>query len=202
MKRRSERSNASSNASPPNAASPRSSSPASGPRAACRRPNCCSSNTLRDGKSTLPPKNFVVEGRMIHVDSLVVKFDRGFVKDDDALRGRSSALFQRIYGDQQKPADAPRIDDPGRIPAFYRGSGPAVSEFESQLWENFWKLASDESYRKERGVRVAQGEAVYLPFELGRLYTISLESSGGLNLLSEPVKGIYREALKQQKPTP
>jgi hypothetical protein len=49
------------------------------------------------------------------------------------------------------------------------------------------------------GVRAtggAQGEAVWRPFEPGKLYTITLQHDGGLNITSEPLKGIYSEALK------
>jgi hypothetical protein len=39
---------------------------------------------------------------------------------------------------------------------------------------------------------------VWGPFEADKLYTITVESNGGLNITNEPLKGIYREALKQQ----
>lgn len=149
----------------------------------------------RDG-SALPAREFTLEGKMVHVDALVIKFDRDFVKKDDPLRGHSLALFTRIYGDHQTPADAPVIDKPDQIPAFYQGASPADVAFENELWHNFWRLTDDENYRKEKGVRVAQGEAVWLPFEPGRLYTITLEAAGGLNMTSQPIKGIYQAAMK------
>ena len=65
------------------------------------------------------------------------------------------------------------------------------------LWKNFWKLADDAAYREQMGVRVAQGEGVWRPFEPGNLYTLTLESNGGLNITSEPVKGIYKELLHE-----
>ena len=71
------------------------------------------------------------------------------------------------------------------------------SEFEQSLWSDFWKLADDEAYRREMGVRVVQGESVWGPFKPGVLYTITVESNGGLNLHAEPLKGVYREALAQ-----
>lgn len=148
----------------------------------------------RDG-SPLPARSFTLDGKMVHVDAMVIKFDRGFVKSGDELRGHSIALFTRIYGDHQTPADGYEIDKPGKIPDFYRGSAPADVHFEEDLWKNFWRLVDDENYRKEKGVRVAQGEAVWLPFEPGRLYTITLEAAGGLNMVSQPVKGIYQAAL-------
>jgi hypothetical protein len=132
---------------------------------------------------------------------MVVKFERGYVRDDDALRGRSIALFTRIYGEKQPPEQGFRIDTPNQIPDVYRGGDPYVSDFERELWASFWKLAEDEGYRKDKGVRVAQGEGVWVPFQPERLYTLTLESDGGLNITSSPLKGIYREALKRQTST-
>ncbi|HEY1686078.1 MAG TPA: hypothetical protein VGG19_15035 [Tepidisphaeraceae bacterium] len=150
----------------------------------------------RDGEP-LPAREFTLSGKMVHIDAMVIKFDRDYVKSGDALRGHSIALFARIYGDHQTPADAPVIDAPDQIPAFYRGASSESSKFETDLWHNFWKLVDDENYRKQQGVRIAQGEAVWLPFQPDRLYTITLESAGGLNMTSQPIKGIYQAALHQ-----
>jgi hypothetical protein len=153
----------------------------------------------RDG-SPLPAKRFTFEGKTAHIDAMVINFDGKYVESRDPLRGRSIALFTRIFGDKQTPAQAPRIDDPGHIPAIYQGADPKVSEFEQDLWKDFWRLADDEAYRKSMGVRAtggAQGEAVWRPFEPGKLYTITLQHDGGLSITSEPLKGIYSEALKR-----
>ena len=48
------------------------------------------------------------------------------------------------------------------------------------------------------GVRVAQGEGVWRPVDPDKLYTITLECNGGLNIRSEPLKAIYSEALKRK----
>ena len=146
----------------------------------------------------LPAKSFEVVGKQAHVDALVIKFDRHFVGEGDALRGHSVALFQRLYGDHENPADAKRIDEPGKIPDVYRGADPRVSTFEMELWQNFWRLADDAQYRQEKGVRVANGQGVWGPFAPDKLYTITLESGGGLNIQSEPLRGIYREAIRQR----
>ena len=151
----------------------------------------------KDG-TALPPKSFSFVGKMAHVDAMVIKFDRGFVENGDALRGHSIALFTKLYGDKQSPAEAQRIDEPGTIPSVYRGADPRVSKFEMQLWQNFWRLAEDESYRAQHGVRIAGGEGLWGPFEPDRIYTITIESDGGLSMTSQPLKGIYREALKRK----
>ena len=147
--------------------------------------------------NSLPPKSFVLEGSMAHIDAMVIKFDRHFVSEGDPLRGRSIALFTRIYGDKQTPASAFPIDEPGKIPEIYRGADPRIGEFEQNLWKDFWKLTDDADYRAESGVRIANGQGLWGPFQPEKLYTITLESDGGLNMTSEPLKGIYKEALKQ-----
>ena len=151
----------------------------------------------KDG-SPLPPKSFSFVGKMAHIDAMVIKFDRGFVEENDALRGHSIALFTKIYGDKQSPAEASHIDEPGTIPTVYRGADPRVSKFETELWQNFWKLAEDPAFRQQHGVRVANGQGLWGPFESDKIYTITIESDGGLNMTNEPLKGIYREALKRK----
>jgi len=155
----------------------------------------------KSGQS-LPPRSFVIEGKVAHVDALVIKFDHHFVQENDHLRGKSIALFTRIFGDKQPPNTADPIDIPGSIPDIYRDADPQVVEFEQDLWKDFWRLTTDEAFRKEKGVRVAMGQGVWGMFEPDRLYTITLENDGGLSLTSEPLKGIYREALKAPTPSP
>src|SRR5438874_565999 len=149
----------------------------------------------RDG-SPLPAKRFTIDGNVAYVDALVIKFDGKFVQQNDPLRGHSVALFTRVYGENQPPEKGFRIDEPNQVPDVYRGGDAYVSDFEKELWSNFWRLADDEAYRKDMGVRVAQGEAVWTKFSPDKLYTLTLETNGGLNITSSPLKGIYREALK------
>ena len=155
----------------------------------------------RDG-SPLPGLTFTVLGDTVHIDALVIKFDGKFVEENDSLRGHSIALFKSIYGDHEAPANAQPIDTPGHIPAVYRESDRTVSRFEQSLWSDFWKLADDPAYRAKMGVRVAEGEGVWGPFHPNRLYTLTLETAGGLNLTSEPLRGIYRELLQHSTTMP
>lgn len=154
----------------------------------------------RDG-SPLPGKRFTFEGEQAHVDAMAVIFDGKFVESRDPLRGQSIALFTRLFGDRQTPENAHRIDDPNHIPAIYRGVDPRLSEFEQELWRDFWRLVDDPAYRAAMGVRVAQGEGVWGKFVPGKLYTLTVQNNGGLLLSSEPLKGIYSEALKPSTQT-
>jgi hypothetical protein len=156
----------------------------------------------RDGVTPLEPsKYFTIEGNKAHVDAMVIKFDGKFVEQNDPLRGHSLALFLRLFGENQDPAHGFPIDEPGHIPAIYKGSDPQAEPFERELWANFWKLADDPDYRNSMGVRVAQGESPWRDFQKGWLYKLTLDSSGGLNFEPEKIKGIYQEALKEGRAT-
>ena len=152
----------------------------------------------RDG-TPLPKKTFTIDGNIAHIDAMVIKFDRDFVAQNDPLRGHSIALFHRLFSESQSPEKSFPIDEPGKIPDIYRGAAnPAgQSAFEQELWQNFWRLAEDKDYRTAKGVRVANGQGVWGPFSPDKLYTLTLDADGGLNLTSEPLKAIYREAMKQ-----
>ncbi len=151
----------------------------------------------KDG-STLDPKSFTIDGKMAHIDAMVIKFEPTYVGKGDLLRGNSICLFTRLYGDKQTPEQGFVIDEPGQAPAVYRGADPRVSAFEQSLWHDFWKLANDAAYRRKEGVRVANGQGLWGPFEPGKLYTITIEANGGMNMSSAPVQGIYEEALKRR----
>jgi hypothetical protein len=101
-----------------------------------------------------------------------------------------------VYGAYQTPASGFAIDAPGQIPDVYKGADAQVSAFEQTLWKNFWRLYDDADYRKEKGVRVAEGESPWGKFEPGQLYTLTVETDGGVNLTHEPIDPIYFEAMK------
>ena len=102
---------------------------------------------------------------------------------------------------QRVAADAVALCKPGKIPDIYRGADAKVSQFEMSLWNDFWKLYDDETYRHSRGIRALGGHGVWGPFLPERIYTLTIESDGGLNMTSEPLKGIYRAAMQQQHQT-
>jgi hypothetical protein len=151
--------------------------------------------------NSLPAKSFTIQGNTAHIDAMVIKFDHEYVAQSDALKGHSIALFTKIYGDNQSPADGATIDTPGVIPDIYRGADPVVTEFETNLWKDFWMLYDDETYRQSKGVRALGGHGLWGPFLPDKLYTITIESDGGLNMTSEPLKGIYRAAMNQSATT-
>src|SRR5262245_4221242 len=147
-----------------------------------------------DGQQ-LPPRYFTIKGNVAHIDALVIKFEQDFIKSGDPLRGHSLVLFHRLYGDYQAPVDGFMIDMPGKPPEVYRipTRSPSASECETQLWQDFWKLADDEAYRKEKGVRVAMGESPWTRFYPDKVYTLTLQADGGLSLSSRAMDGIWKE---------
>jgi len=134
----------------------------------------------------LPPREFTVAGDVAYFDALVLKFEDSWVGAGDPLRGRSLHLFRRVFGEYQAPADGFPIDAAGEdgVPDALRvGAG----EFERSLWKRFWEFAADPDGAAKEGVRVAQGEAVYLRLEVGRTYRLTIEADGGLNLKAAPI---------------
>ena len=116
---------------------------------ACCRPRCSSSSTTRTA-TPLPAKSFTIEGNTAHIDAMVIKFDHDYVAENDALRGHSIALFTKIYGDNQSPADAAMIDSPGKIPTSTAAPTRSSASSRLTLWNDFWKLYEDETYRKSQ----------------------------------------------------
>ncbi|MFH2001250.1 MAG: hypothetical protein ABIK28_16330 [Planctomycetota bacterium] len=148
--------------------------------------------------STLAPRYFTVEGDVVYFDALVIKFDREYVERGEALRGKSICLFRRIFGESQSPEQGFAIDEnasgQGRIPDVYR-INPDPTAFEVDLWNDFWRYATHPKEAKDKGVRIIQGEAVYQKLTRDNIYTLTLDSDGGLNIVAESVPGILRDEI-------
>ena len=78
----------------------------------------------------------------------------------------------------------------------YRSANPQVNGAQGKLWTTFWKLVDDPAYRKENGVRVAQGEGVWGDFDFGYKYRISIDANGGPNIVKEKLSAAIINALK------
>jgi hypothetical protein len=128
-------------------------------------------------------KDFTLPGEEVYVDALVVSFDRPYVEGGDGLRGKSMLLFRRAFGDRQKPVDGVPLHATGtaEIPEVY-AVDPQPTAFERQIWAEFWELANDPTKAKERGVRVAQGEAPHVKAVAGQVYKLTLRAAGGLEM--------------------
>lgn len=145
-----------------------------------------------DGKGNpLPAKYFSFEGNIIQFQSLVIRFEDKLVKGGDKLRGKSAALFLKAF-----VLDGPRtqefeISKPYQIPSGYKLPGEK-SEFEVELWKNFWSYALDPKERERAGIKNAQIEAPGSMFLPGTIYTLKIEHDGGLRIDSQPVPEIVK----------
>jgi hypothetical protein len=147
------------------------------------------------GTAIGPAKEFEVAGETVYLDNWVVKFEDRYVEDADLQRGTSLALFRRIFGEDEAPAEAAIIDEVGVMPqAYVRGGLP--SDFEQQIWEDFWTFANDRQAAREKGIRAAHGEALSMKVEVGRSYRVELRASDGLSIVPEEEVAAADEPLR------
>jgi hypothetical protein len=131
-----------------------------------------------------PKKPFVLKGDMIYIDGLSVTFEDKYVEQADLDRGTSLFSFTRIFTDIQNPKDGYPLDDVGSRPLAY-GKGGQMSEFESNIWKNFWSLANDKEAAEKMGIANIHGSAVSIKPVKGNSYTIELRASAGPKLKYE-----------------
>jgi hypothetical protein len=126
----------------------------------------------------------VVDGRVVYVETLVIKFDDELVESGDPLRGTSICLFRRLFGEDQSPTEGVPIDAAGVQPLVY-AEDANVNPYHQVLWERFWDYANDPDLARENGVRAIHGEAPFIQMRPGRSYRVELRSSGGLTIQAE-----------------
>ncbi len=61
-----------------------------------------------------------------------------------------------------------------------------MTEFEKEIWDNFWTIANDPGLAEKKGIRAAHGEAVSMKAEKGKSYRIVLRASDGLSIVPNP----------------
>ena len=137
------------------------------------------------GEAMSKPKRFTLPGDLIYIDNWVVKFEDEFVQRADIERGTSLCLFRRVFSEEQVPTDGVSLDEVGMRPQAYARGG-ALTDFEKELWGDFWEFANNPEKASAMGIRAANGEAVSIKVREGMKYNITLRSSGGLSI--DPVK--------------
>ena len=133
------------------------------------------------GEAFSPPKQFELPGDVVYIDNWVIKFDDAYIERGDVQRGTSLCLFRRIFSEQQMPTEGVSLDEIGMRPQAYARGG-VLTEFEQQLWTDFWEFANDPSKAAKLGIRAANGEAISIKVREGKAYGITLRSSGGLSI--------------------
>lgn len=133
------------------------------------------------------PRTFTVPGNEVYFDMLVIKFQESYKPLDEMalkkgemdkhLLNKSLFLFLRVFTNKLKPEDGFLIDKPNEPPPPY-SLGKGMTEFEAQLWKDFWTLASDPKKAEARGVRALHGQAVWTKLEMGKYYVIETRANG------------------------
>jgi hypothetical protein len=113
----------------------------------------------------------------VYIEYLVAKFEDKYVEQSDLDRGTAICLFQRIFGENQEPSDGFDLDEVGSRPTAYARGGE-ISEFERQIWSDFWTIANDPARARELGIRAAHGNAPSIRVKPGMTYRIDLRSTG------------------------
>lgn len=138
----------------------------------------------RTGTPIGPGRELTVEGRVVYIEGLVIKFDDGYVEGADALRGTSICMFRRMYGENQKPSDGVPLDSRTTHPVTM-GDEEGPDPFFADLWEQFWEYANDPALAATKGVRASHGEAPFIEMRPGKTYRVELRASGGLTVVVE-----------------
>ncbi len=141
--------------------------------------------------SPLPAKYFTFQGNVIQFQSLVIRFQDKFVRAGDKLRGKSAYLFLKAFVLEGSRTQEFEITPTAGIPSGYKVPGK-ISEFERQLWTEFWKYALDPEARERSGIKNAQIEAPGSLFLPGTIYTLKIEPDGGLRIDTRPIPEILK----------
>ena len=134
-----------------------------------------------NGDTISDPREFKLHGDVIYVYNWIVKFDDTFIEEADLERGTSQCLFRRIFGENQSPIDGYSLDEVGMRPQAYARGG-VMSDFEKEIWKDFWEFANDPRRAAEMGIRAANGEAVSVKVREGMKYSLELRASGGMSI--------------------
>jgi len=127
------------------------------------------------------PTSFRINGDVVYIDNWVVKFEDKYVERAEIDRSTSLVLFRRVFGEHQNPSEGIPIDTIGARPEAY-GSDHQMSEFEQQIWADFWTIANDQAKAAELGIRAAHGEAPSMKLQKGKSYKVTLRASDGLSI--------------------
>jgi hypothetical protein len=139
----------------------------------------------------LKPKYFTFEGNIIQFQSLVARFDDVYVEKGDPLRGSSAYLFWKVFLLDGPNTQEYAITEMDEVPLGYKISGLA-SEFETEIWQDFWDYALNNPKDSQKGVKNAQIEAPGTKFVPGLLYTLKIEHDGGIRIDASEIPSILK----------
>jgi hypothetical protein len=135
-----------------------------------------------EGQPIGEAKQFEIVGDMVYIDYQRVTFDDKYVENSDLDRSTAIALFQRIFGEHQDPADGFHLDTIGTRPSAY-ARGTDMSDFERKIWNDFfWLIANDSQRAAALGIHAASGAAVSMRVQAGKTYEVELRSTGDISI--------------------
>jgi hypothetical protein len=126
-------------------------------------------------------KQFDIVGDMVYIDYLQVTFDDKYVEEADLDRSTSIVLFHRLFGEHQEAVDGFQLDTVGTRPTAY-ARGTEMSDFEENIWNDFWLIANDRQRAADLGIYAAHGSAVSMRVRPGMTYQIDLRSTGTMSI--------------------
>ncbi|MBX3415573.1 MAG: hypothetical protein KF708_23010 [Pirellulales bacterium] len=144
----------------------------------------------QEGNPIGDAKTITIEGDIVYLDAWVVKYLDEHVEQADPLRATSVCLFRRIFGEFQQPTEGFVIDAQGSRPSAYGGA--EMSDFEREIWANFWEYANDPERARASGIRAAHGEAPSIKLQAGKLYRVQLRASDGLSIVADDLPAALR----------
>ena len=127
-------------------------------------------------------RDFELRGNNMYIDCWVVKFGDKYVEENDALRSASLCVFKGIYGNLDGPEGSQSLDSDSidEFPVVY--GQQRKTDFEQQIWSDFWELANDSESQEDYGIRAIHGQANYLRVKEGQTYEVTVRSSGAASL--------------------
>jgi hypothetical protein len=136
-----------------------------------------------EGQPIDKPQKFHLIGSDIRVDSWQVNFDDKYIEQADLHRSTALCLFQRIYGNVEGPTGGHAIESIGTRPTAYARGRP-LSDFEKQIWDDFWLIANNKDKAEQLGIRAATGKSDFVePEKIGKTYRVELRASGSTSLV-------------------
>ena len=139
----------------------------------------------------LEPRYFTFSGNIIQFQSLVVRFDEKFVRNADAMKGKSAYLFWKVFMlDGERTQEYP-VTNINEVPRGYKIEGPR-NFFEEEIWRNFWQYALDPDRAKLKGIKNAQIEAPGTQFVPGLIYTLKIEHDGGIRIDTNKIPDVLK----------
>jgi hypothetical protein len=133
-----------------------------------------------EGLPICEPKQFKIEGDLVYVDYLTVKFDDKYIEQSDLDRSTALVLLQRIFGEHQLPIQGHQIDNVNTRPTAY-ARGTLMSEFEKKIWDDFWLIANEPARARDLGIVALHGDAPSMRVQPGKTYEIDVRSTGDMS---------------------